>query len=155
MASQRPERLLVDTQIAFLQNILKTQDVKIDFEERVLSMLQSSLEYKETTDHVLFEEVEEAEESNVEQMMNEGENEESEPAMEVSERVETMVAETRAYQECQQQIQGDVSDAVLETGTEGDEGHEGGDDMGNIEEDSDVGGAGDGMLHFQLLKIWN
>ena len=155
MASQRPERLLVDTQIAFLQNILKAQDVKIDFEERVLSMLQSSLEYKETTDHVLFEEVEEAEESNVEQMMNEGEDEESEPAMEVSERVETMVAETRAYQERQQQTQGNVSDAVLETGTEGNEGHEGDDGIGNIEEDSDVGGAGDGMLHFQLLKLWN
>jgi hypothetical protein len=88
-------------------------------------------------------------------MMNEGEDEESEPAMDVSKRVETMVAETRAYQECQQQIQGDVSDAVLGTGTEGDEGHEGNDDMGNIEEDSDVGGAGDGMLHFQLLKLWN
>jgi hypothetical protein len=156
MASQRPECLLVDTQIAFLQSILKTQDVKIEFEERVLSMLQSSLEHKETTDHVLFEEVGEAEESNSEQMMNEDDDEgRSEPAMEISERVEIMVADTRAYQERQQQTQGNVSDAALETGTEGNEGHDGDDDMGNIEEDNDGGGAGDGMLHFQLLKLWN
>jgi hypothetical protein len=125
MASQRPVRLLVDTQIAFLQSILTTQDVKIEFEERVLSMLQSSLEHKETTDHVPFEEVGETEESNLEQMMNEDDDEgRSEPAMEVSERVEMMVAETRAYQERQQQTQGNISDAVLETGAEGNDGHE-------------------------------
>jgi hypothetical protein len=153
MASQRPVRLLVDTQIAFLQSILNTQDVKIEFEERVLSMLQSSLEHKETTDHVLVEEIGETEESNSEQMMNEDDDEgRSEPAMEVSERVEMMVAETRAYQERQQQTQGNVSDAVLETGMEGNEGHEGDDGIGNIEEDSDGGGAGDGMLLFQLLS---
>jgi hypothetical protein len=156
MASQRPVRLLVDTQIAFLQSILTTQDVKIEFEERVLSMLQSSLEHKETTDHVPFEEVGETEESNSEQMMNEDDDEgRSESATEVSERVEVMVAETRAYQERQQQTQGNVSDAVLETGTEGNEGHESDDDMDNIEEDSDGGGASYGMLHSQLLKLWN
>jgi hypothetical protein len=149
MASQRPERLLADTQILWLKNVVKTQDVKINYEEKVLSMLQSTLEQlenKEATGHGVSGEVEEDDKSNAEQMMSEdGRDEDSESANEFSERVDSMLAETRAYQARQQQPQGDFTDAVLGADLEQDEDDKGDVDMGNMEVDNQEGGADKGM----------